>query len=310
MATKRNVLPPLDYLLAFESAAKYQSFATASHELNISESAISRKIRLLELHYGIPLFVRGHQSISLTHQGRQLIDAITPELQSIRDTSTQILSLKNRNEVTVAATNSAASLWLMPRLRKFRSRNKQIKIMLVASDNDVECLGDNIDLSILRGSGNWPGYRSRMLFGETIFPVCSPNFLKNNGGARNLEELPGMSLIEVSSRHTEWMDWTTWLNHQGQDSPIVGQTVTFNTYPLAVQAAVDGLGIVLGWGHLVDHLLASAALVRPQSKKFERTDFGYYLLKSEKSKSFPERNVVEEWLLKESAARKSYAPPT
>ena len=71
---------------------------------------------------------------------------------------------------------------------------------------------------------------------------------------------------------------------------------------------MDGLGLALGWGHLVDHLLDNGALVRPLRHASARTDFGYYLLRPEKRKSFPERNVVEDWLLQESAARKSYAP--
>jgi hypothetical protein len=55
---KNNVLPRLDYLLAFESAAVNNSFAGASKALNISETAISRKVRLLELHYKISLYTK------------------------------------------------------------------------------------------------------------------------------------------------------------------------------------------------------------------------------------------------------------
>lgn len=307
MQNNRNVLPPLGHLLAFETAAKGQSFVAASRELNISESAISRKVRLLELHYGVPLFVRGHRSVTLTAQGQLLLKSVQPAMQSLRDVSADLLDLHNRNEVTLAATNSVAALWLLPRLRKFNQRNKQLKIMLIASDDDAECLGENIDLAILRGDGNWPGYRSRMLFGETIFPVCAPEYLKKNSKAANLEDMASLSLIEVSSAHVEWMNWQTWLQQQGQDRPEIEQSVSFNTYPLAVQAAVDGLGIALGWGHLVDRLLDDGALVRPARQARVRTEFGYYLLRPENHNAFPERNAVEDWLLKESAARKTYA---
>lgn len=305
-----NVLPPLDYLLAFEAAANCQGFAGASRELNISESAISRKARLLELHYDVPLFVRGHKSVTLTPQGQKLLNAVSPAIQSLRDVSREILSRHNRNAVTLAATISVATLWLMPRLLKFNNRNKQLKIMLVASDSDSECLAETVDLSILRGDGNWPGYRSRLLFGETIFPVCSPGYLAANPDVKALETLPGQALIEVSNIHTEWMDWMTWLHEQGQSRPVHDRSSTFNTYPLAVQAAVDGLGVALGWGHLVDRLLKSGELVRPLGASNVRSDFGYYLLRPEKQKPFLERTIVEDWLLKESAARKRYSTRT
>jgi len=307
MKNKRHVLPPLDYLLAFEAAAENQSFASASRDLNISESAISRKVRLLELHYGAPLFVRGHKSITLTPRGKSLLEIVATAMQSLRDVSSEMLSHQNRNAVTLAATNSVAALWLMPRLLKFNRRNKQLKIMLVASDDDSECLADSIDLAILRGDGNWPGYRARMLFGETVFPICSPSFLARHPQAGKIEKLTSLSLVDVSSTHIEWMNWDTWLHHHSPHPPSIEKSVVFNTYPLAVQAAVDGLGIALGWGHLVDHLLETGALVRPLGQMNTHTKFGYYLLHREKSKAFPEQTVVEDWLLTESASRKRYA---
>ena len=306
MHKKQNLLPPLDYLLAFESAAHHQSFAGSSRELNISETAISRKVRLLELHYDTALFLRGHRSIRLTPQGQAMLDKISPALESLRISSREMLSEHQKNTVNLAATNSVASLWLMPRLHKFSRSNPHVKIMLVASDNDKECLADNIDLSILRGDGNWPGYHARLLFGETVFPVCAPSYLKSNPDAKNLERLSDLSLIAVSNIHTEWMDWKIWLMKNNVNVTELDQAVLFNTYPLAVQAAVDGLGIVLGWGHLVDHLLDEGKLVRLLGNVDVRTDYGYYLLRPEDRAPFPEQDSVESWLLLASANRRRY----
>ncbi len=306
MVEKNGLLPPLDYLLAFEAAALCQSFAGASRELNISETAISRKVRLLELHYDIPVFVRGHRSIRLTPQGQALLDKTRPALEMLRNASREMLSQHHNNAVTLAATNSVASLWLMPRLRKFNAANRHLKIMLVSSDNDQECLGDTMDLCILRGSGDWPGFSATKLFGETIFPVCAPRFLAANPGAREVTALPELALIDVSNMHTEWMNWKTWLGHHGVAADQLRQSTLFNTYPLSIQAALDGLGVALGWGHLVDHLLDSGALVRPLGDRDVRTQDGYYLLKSQGRPAFPEREIVERWLLQTSAARRRY----
>ncbi len=308
MSVKKGLLPPLDYLLAFESAAQCQSFAGASRELNISETAISRKIRLLELHYDVALFLRGHRSVRLTPQGQALLDKSSPALEALRDASREMLSNHQKNAVTVAATNSVAALWLMPRLRKFNSSNKHVQINVVASDIDAECLGEDMDISILRGDGDWPGFRSSLLFGETIFPVCSPGYLQSNPQAGDLSSLADLALIEVSSSHTEWMNWQTWLGKLGIAGREPGRSLAFNTYPLAIQAAVDGLGIALGWGHLVDPLLESGQLVRPLGDADIRTTHGYYLLTRENRASFPECSIVESWLLQISAARKRYVP--
>lgn len=298
-------LPPLDYFIAFEAAAYCQSFAGASRELNVSETAISRKVRLLELHYDIPLFLRRHRSIHLTAQGQTLLARIGPVIDEIRTISRDMKSGNKGNPVTLAATNSVASLWLMPRLRKFNGANKHVKITLVASDSDQECLGENVDLAILRGDGNWPGFSARLLFGETVFPVCSPGYLKSRVIA-SAADIPDQDLIGISNLHPEWMDWPTWLANAGVSDPAPDQAAVFNTYPLAIQAAVDGLGIALGWAHLVDHLLDSGALVRPLTAVNVQTDDGYYLLQAEQKQGFSERTIVKNWLLEASAARKRY----
>ncbi|MGI9482829.1 MAG: LysR substrate-binding domain-containing protein [Hyphomicrobiales bacterium] len=302
----RNILPPLDYLLAFEAAAQTGSFVGAARRLNISETAISRKVRLLEQHYAIALFVRGHRSIRLTPQGKNLLGSVEKSLEVLRNASRDLFSHQQKNAVSLAATNSVSSLWLMPRLRKFNRSNRQIEIMLVSSDSDEECLADTMDLTILRGEGDWPGYHCSLLFGETIFPVCSPGYLKNSPKASRLADLPRLDLIEVASDHTEWMNWRNWLAHNQVHDASLERTTRFNTYPLAIQAAVDGLGVALGWRHLVDHLLDKGQLVQPLGEVCVRTQSGYYLLKPQDQRSFAELDIVEDWLLKESEARQRY----
>jgi len=303
---KQKLLPPLDYLLAFEAAANHGSFAAAARHLNISETSISRKVRLLELHYDVALFVRGHRSITLTPQGHSLLTPVREALDALRSASQDVLAQQQKNAVHLAATNSVAALWLMPRLRRFNRANPRVQIMLLASDEDEECLADTTDLAILRGDGDWPGYRAQQLFGETVFPVCAPSYLRTRPQAGDLAALPDLDLIEVSNKHTEWMSWPSFLSEQGLARTKVTSATHVNTYPLAIQAAADGMGIALGWGHLVDRMLDEGTLVRPLGDSCVRTQSGYFLLEREGQKSFPERDIVEKWLLSESAARKRY----
>lgn len=305
MQPKGKTLPPLDHLLAFEAAAKAGSFARASTTLNISESAISRKVKLLEQHFDQPLFARSPRSIALTDQGKLLLRSVARSMDILREASTELLAHGKNPVVRLAATNSVAALWLLPRLQRFNRSNARVKIMLVASDSDAECLGEDMDLSILRGEGTWPDHVATKLFGETVFPVCSPEYVRKNPAAADPGALPSLDLIEVSSDHPEWMDWGTWLSNQKIPAGS-RRAAMFNTYPLAIQAAKDGFGIALGWGHLVDHLLDSGELVRPLGNNRVRTQSGYYLLKSRSSPGFPERTIVENWLLKTSANRRRY----
>lgn len=299
-------LPPLDYLLAFEVAAQHSSFAGAARQINISETAISRKVRLLEQHFGLALFARGHRSIELTPHGREFLAQIIPALDMLRDAADHAQKTSQKRPVVLAATNSVAALWLTPRLNEFLKLNPHISIMLVASDVDDECLAETVDLTILRGDGNWKGYDSQLVFGETIFPVCSPEFLAQNPEVATLENLARAPLIEVASSHTEWMNWQAWLTQIGQKPRQIDRTTLFNSYPLSIYAAAEGMGVALGWGHLVDQMISSGRLVRPLGNAHVRTSFGYYLLTPQNHPAFPSRIEVSDWLMRLSQARPRY----
>jgi DNA-binding transcriptional LysR family regulator len=294
--SQQKTLPPLDYLLAFEATAKSGSFVGASKSLNISETAISRKVKLLESHYNTDFLKRSHRSISLTPKGQNFLADISPVLENLRSISNNYLQPTNTQPVTIAATNSVATFWLMPRLQKFQSLHEQAKIMLISSDDDHKCLSDTNDLAILRGEGLWPGFNAHLLFTETVFPVCSPQYLEANPDAQKLECLSRLSQIEVSSNHTEWMNWGTWLSHFSLPNKVQKHVSLFNTFPLAMQAAVDGLGIALGWAHLVDPLLQQGKLVRPISSHSVSTNSGYYLLKNLKHTPFKNQKQLASYL--------------
>lgn len=309
MLNNRKVLPPLDYLLAFEISGKVGSFAEAARELNISESAVSRKIKLLEEHYKTKLFVRGHRSISITQDGAELLQAVSLALEALREASSNIILKNQARPVALAATHSVASLWLMPRLNQFQLNHPDFSIGILGSDSDAECLANSNDLVILRGSGDWPGFDSQLLFGETVFPVCSPEFLAANPKAGSIESLVDMDLIEVASNHAEWMNWSTWFSHKNTSHRGLHRTTQVNTYPLAIQAAVDGLGIALGWKHLVDNFVDQGKLVCPLGEQSVRTEDGYYLLIPHNRSTFTERDLVKAWLLQMSAERSRYQRP-
>lgn len=305
-AERRKPLPPLDYLLAFEAAAEHESFAAAARQINISETAISRKVRLLEQHFGLQLFARGHRSIELTPYGREFLARISPAIEMLREAADDALKTSKNRPVILAATQSVASLWLTPRLHEFRQANRHLSIMLVASDNDTECLADTVDLAILRGDGHWKGFDAQLVFGETIFPVCSPEFLAQNPEVAEIENLAGAPLIEVTSSHTEWMNWQAWLARVGAEARRLERTTLFNSYPLSIHAALDGVGVALGWGHLVDQYLNNGRLVRPLGDAQVRTKFGYYLLTPQNHPAFPSRTEISDWLMAVSASRKRY----
>ena len=145
MLNGRKSLPPLDHLLAFQVTGKTGSFTSASKELNISESSISRKVKLLEQHYGVQLFNRGHRSISITPEGFELLSSVSEAIDILKEASSRLLEKESSGSITLAATNSVASLWIMPRLNNFQAVNPNLNIAIVSSDDDEECMAESND---------------------------------------------------------------------------------------------------------------------------------------------------------------------
>lgn len=305
MPSRRSQLPPLDYLVAFEAAATAGGFTAAGERLNLSQAAVSRKIRLLEENLGEALFTRGHRSVQLTPSGRTYLRSVRKALDEIATATAALRRGELRAHVTIAATQSVSTLWLMPRLPQVRRDLPDLEINLVSSDDDAASLAGGFDLVILRGEGRWTGYDAELLLDEEIFPVCSAPYAERIGLAQ-LSDLAHATLIEVASHHTEWMNWRSWLAETGVGEGAEANQLTFNTYALAVQAACDGMGVALGWRHLVDGHLASGALVRPLSQAV-RTGSGYYILTPRARARSEAAEALRRWLL-ESAERDAAAP--
>ncbi|QXO17035.1 LysR family transcriptional regulator [Vibrio ostreae] len=70
----KQPLPPLNPLKAFESAARLLSLTAAAEDLNVSQVAVSRQVKVLEDYLGVALFRRLHRGIELTDEGKELFE--------------------------------------------------------------------------------------------------------------------------------------------------------------------------------------------------------------------------------------------
>lgn len=270
-------LPPLEPLIAFEAAARLLSFTRASEELHLTQAAVSQQIRNLEQNLQTKLFIRSHRAVQLTDEGREYQHSISAMLNQLASATTDIKSVEINTRLSIACDQSFAALWLSPRLRLFRSRYPDIALRLIVSDDDAECTMGDIQLSVLHGDGNWPGYQSYRLFDEEVFPVCSPDY--ENGRCRDdwSDWLLHADLLDLEDSHWNWMNWRVWFSGNGIDEALHFRHLQINNYPLLIEAARQSQGVVLGWRYLIDDCLTRGELVRPVPQSLV-TDYAYYLI--------------------------------
>ena len=253
-------LPSLTTLAVFEAAARHVSFKDAARELNVTPGAVTRQIKALEEEAGTALFTRVHRGVILTPAGEEFYAVLSQSFARAAEVFERIRGRTRNPLVTVGATTAVASMWLMPRLAAFWRAHQDVTINHQISDMAQDLRDPNIDLRIRYGSGRWSGESVRKLFGDVIYPVCSPAFARRCAGV-GVEDLGALPLLKFDGVDANWLDWDEWLDRVGS-APAGPETHKFNNYVIALQAARDNQGVALGWHSLVEPLVASGELVR------------------------------------------------
>jgi LysR family glycine cleavage system transcriptional activator len=292
----KNRLPPLEPLIAFESAARLLSFTRAGEELHLTQAAVSQQIRNLERYLDVKLFTRSHRAVQLTHEGREYQHTVSGLLKQLASATTDIKSSEVNPRLSITCDQSFAAFWLSPRLRQFQQLNPGISLRLFASDDEAECITHDAQIAIFHGEGYWPGFKSFKLFDEEIFPVCSPEYRHSKSDLDWRQWLLQADLLDLDDSHWNWMNWRAWFAGQGIDEPLQFRNLQINSYPLLIEAACRSQGVALGWNFLVDELLDSGTLVRPVEQSLS-TEFGYYLVVNERYSEEPSVIEFRQWLL-------------
>jgi DNA-binding transcriptional LysR family regulator len=261
MTNRPTPLPPLQTLRAFESAARLASFTRAADELTVTQGAVSRQVRHLEQRLDTALFLRADRGVRLTAAGARYEAAVREALEGIAEATAALIGDRDGGPITVGATSAMASLWLMPRLTGFQRGEPDLEIRVLASDRDRDRASDEVDLAIEYARQPPSGDGVRRLFAERIYPVCSPEYLRERSSSLTAADLPRETLLDLEDDHPDWMGWREWFAALGIDDAERRQPIRVNNYPTLLQAAVAGQGIALGWRHLVDDFIAAGSLV-------------------------------------------------
>ncbi|HUP91266.1 MAG TPA: LysR family transcriptional regulator, partial [Solimonas sp.] len=175
-ASKR--LPPLDLIRGFEAAARHLSFTKAAEELFLTQSAVSRQVQGLEEHLGVPLFQRKHRALLLTDEGQVLHRTVAAVLRDLRGAIDQVTQGRSARMVNVTTMVTFASLWLVPRLPKFRALHPGIDVRISANNEVIDLERQRIDVAVRYIAPEKAPRGAQRLFGEDIMPVCSPALLR------------------------------------------------------------------------------------------------------------------------------------
>ena len=292
-------IPPLNPLKVFETVARTENLTGAAHELHVTQSAVSRQISVLEAYLGVELLRRQRHGVSLTKAGRAYAEQIVPAFAMIANATGELLKDSSQDALRLLTYTTFAAKWLIPRLPDFHAKHPGIEVRLSTAVPDVDFDRDEVDMAIQFGDGQWPNTQSDRLFTDQTEPVCSPAFLAMYAPeSQHPESLLRQRLLLSRYRRNDWSDWLE--VNQLSSMSVDSKRMSFGSSILALQAAVDGLGIVIGQTRLLASDFETGRLLRPFAGtrwKPLRSDRTYYLLRPLHQRESNKTWAFREWLL-------------
>lgn len=282
-------------LRAFEAAARHQSFTRAAIELNLTQTAISHQIKNLEDLLQLPLFTRHRNAIRLTDAGHEYLASVRSVINQITVATDRVLDANRGNVLSVACLTAFAVKCLIPHLKEFRRRFPDILLRIGTVVSFDLLQHHDYDVAIRYGTGEWRGFVSHKIADEEVFPVCSPRLLKSGFKLRRPEDLRKHTVIRTSSFALR-DDWPMWLEHAGVPNLAFADEIACDLLFPSIQAAVDGLGIVMGRTAVVAADLASGLLVEPFSVRLPSAA-GYHVVSPIERANLPMVEAFRDWVM-------------
>ena len=295
---------PLNALRAFEASARHLSFAKAAKELHVTPAAVSHQVRRLEEYLAVPLFRRLPRGLLLEPSGQTLFTDLRDVFVQLDRAVARVVETDARGPLTISVAPMFATKWLVPRLQRFAALHPEIDVRMSSSLGLVDFSRDAFDASLRVGKGAWSGLDSVELFDEYVTPMCSPRLVQSGPPLETPNDLARQVLLHDDSMGFDPSapTWTAWLEAAGATSPDPTRGPRFGQPDHALQAAIDGAGVVLGWQRLAADDVTAGRLVAPFELSLPLGS-SLYLVYPQTYASRPKVAAFRAWLLEETGLR-------
>lgn len=276
----RHRLPPLNPLRAFEATARHGTVSGAAEELNVTASAVSHQIRVLETAIGVSLFLRAKARVKLTPQGESLLHPLKAAFDMIATAVVRLDSPVVAGSLVVSAPMLFTSRWLARHIGDFLDQFPDVTLKLIPSNDDKEVYSPDVDLCVRYGEGRWRDRDVTLITHPVLFPVVSPALMNGPRALRTVQDLANRTLF---CEHAD--SWRRWLAEASASKLSGLRILEIGIAHMGIEAAVRGQGVALGDSFSVREDLADGTLIRPFSFQVPAKHAYYWVRRLELSEA-------------------------
>ncbi|ACB68590.1 transcriptional regulator, LysR family [Burkholderia ambifaria MC40-6] len=295
----------LNALRAFEASARHQSFSAAAVELNVTPAAVGQLVRTLEDWLGTPLFLRstsGRARLVPTEMAERALPDIRAGFDRLTLGLERLQEISTSGVLTVTVSPAFAAKWLLPRIDRFQAAWPDTDVRLDTNHKSVDFVAQRIDIGVRYGIGSWSGLKADKLMDEEVYPVCSPELLRQHWRLRKPADIVRETLIHDLSMdgHAGFPTWEVWMKKAGVTNAPPTRGMQINNSAAVLQAAIEGHGIALARSVMARDDLASGRLVRLFPDISVASELAYYVVYRPECASLPRLVAFRDWLLAEA----------
>ena len=306
-------LPPLTALRAFEALGRLGNVKDAARELSVTVAAVHYQIRGLEQHLGTELCTRTRQGLILTKRGTEFLRVVSDAFDELSRSARQLQNQARSSRLIVECLSSFANSFLLPRLPRFKEAFPDIQLELQtrpvsAGRGSFEDL--SADVAIRASCENvWPRLHAEKLLHLEMTPVCSPALLLGKRPLRTSEDLAGHRILMTANIQEGWTNWFRAAETMGSNVPNMDSmdTMRFDQIHMSMIAAVQNLGVDLGYRPLVNDAINRGLLVEPFDIRVT-TKMAYWLVCPPENSATETVRKFSEWLRTELDLSQRNAP--
>ena len=287
-------LPPLPALQAFEAAARHENFATAAQELNLSQSAVSHRVRALERHLGYPLFERLPRGLRLTESAKAYLPPLRKAFEEILGATSGVFGARGGNVLTIRGPSSYMAIGLPTIIDQFAGRYPHIDIKLTSSIWADRLAMDETDIDLRYGFGRWPGFESHLLFRDSVVAVSAPHIAKDIAGESISNVIKQRSLVHILGPEDYWAMLSSQL---GLVPTRKRRDIQVDSALTAAEVAASSDRIALLPQHLTAPFVTAGRLTCVLDIALDVEQGLYMLLADTMERRRPEIVLFRDWLL-------------
>lgn len=293
----RRKIPSTAALVAFESAARHQSFTKAADELNLTQSAICRQIGGLESFLNVELFRRSRRGVVLTEAGIAYSRKVAAQLDAVERDTLALMGNQGTTSIELAVVPTFGTQWLLPRLRAFQRLHPEVTVHLTNRTRPFLFADTHFDAAIYYGDAEWSGTEAHFLMPEHLLPVCSPALLEQ--GEIDAQRIATLPLLQQTTRPYAWRQWFA-----AQDMSVARDMTgpRLELFSMLAQAARHEMGVALIPPFLIQRELEEGSLLIAMDAAVPDNDRAYYLMVPERKAESAALKAFRDWLQGEARA--------